>query len=639
VSQSELSQKQVRQRHIGDLHASIKRYNGSAKLYYKIHQTIGSIDYLVVLDHQTDLAAALAPSGTPEDRARQFLVTYYHLFSFARPDDQEQRRIFDSELFLKHTLRSRMGTHCIFSWRDGPLESADEHNFVVHLDTGNRVALVASVYPDDFEHQSHPHERIARRRSEMKLDKAFEGMRHELARLKQERQNARKVVYEPIAYDKCTRSGLRVKLTTDAGDRVMEFDIAGQKMRDYSIDVHSGPDRLGMGKVYRRFWSPDRRTRSAPLDEVLKRETSEVVLRDLKSDSELVGRYVAVIDQVQPDLPVERSHAFLNAPERSSSSFDRQMTYYHVDLIQRYFRAMGLDALDAYHHLNPLQVVLKPSGLPRYASNEERIHIPALGVDEMATHALDARILYHEFVHAVTDALARINRHDHSAVTDPRYREIIQAMAMDEGLGDYFACSLAVRVGAEWASFIPLMFIRDERLAWETTTVRRLGGGRAEQYSAENFDLHKVFTDALPATAEEAARKGDMIMYGWGEQWGRYLWSLRCALGEEIADLLIAHSIFFLTRWATFGLGVLALALADRMLFEGAHQEAILKTGEHACDWEDEADLDRALERAPATGPRPSYDLEGAVPDKLIRPPEILVYTDKPLAGSEVTTA
>jgi hypothetical protein len=223
VAQLKKTIKEMRQRQVGELHASIKRYMGTSKLYYKIHPEVGSIDYLAVLDYQTDLGAALVPNSFPADRARQFLISYYHLFSFANPDDQEQREIFESELFLKHTLRSRMGTHCIFSWRDGSMESADEHSFVVHLDTHNRIVLVASAYPNDAEHQQRPQERIARRRSEPKLDKAFEGMRQELARLKKEKQNARKVVYEPITYDKCTRRGLRVKLTTDAGDWVIEL--------------------------------------------------------------------------------------------------------------------------------------------------------------------------------------------------------------------------------------------------------------------------------------------------------------------------------------------------------------------------------------------------------------------------------
>ena len=68
--------------------------------------------------------------------------------------------------------------------------------------------------------------------------------------------------------------------------------------------------------------------------------------------------------------------------------------------------------------------------------------------------ARDARILYHEYVHAVTDSLARLQRIDKSGKDSDNKRllEMIQSVAMDEGLADYFACSLAQRQGAPSAS-------------------------------------------------------------------------------------------------------------------------------------------------------------------------------------------
>jgi hypothetical protein len=54
-------------------------------------------------------------------------------------------------------------------------------------------------------------------------------------------------------------------------------------------------------------------------------------------------------------------------------------------------------------------------------------------------------------------------------------------------------------------------------------------------------------------------------------------------LKPEIADIIIAHSLFFLTRWATFEQGVDAILLADRLLFSGAHKETIGKLKEVNC--------------------------------------------------------
>src|SRR5262249_20261531 len=236
--QQGLTQKQLRQSQIAELRASVRRFNAAAQLHYKIHPTIESIDYLAVLDTNADLAAALTPSGSPEDRARLFLVSYYVLFSFYTAGDQEQRRMFDSNLFLKHTLRSRMGTHCIFTWREGPNESADEHHYVVHLDPRNQVIMVTSIYPDDTDFRSQPATWVAKRQDDIaKLPKAHEALRRELDALKAAGQRVRKVTYETIFYDKGKHSGLRVKLTTGSGDRVIVFDCEGNKIRNYATDV------------------------------------------------------------------------------------------------------------------------------------------------------------------------------------------------------------------------------------------------------------------------------------------------------------------------------------------------------------------------------------------------------------------
>ena len=49
-------------------------------------------------------------------------------------------------------------------------------------------------------------------------------------------------------------------------------------------------------------------------------------------------------------------------------------------------------------------------------------------------------------------------------------------------------------------------------------------------------------------------------------------------VGPDIADMIIANSIFFLTCWSDFSMGVWALVMADRLLFAGDHEETILAT-------------------------------------------------------------
>ena len=78
----------------------------------------------------------------------------------------------------------------------------------------------------------------------------------------------------------------------------------------------------------------------------------------------------------------------------------------------------------------------------------------------------------------------------------------------------------------------------------------------------------------------------------------RLLLRIRTLLGSEIADMLIANSIFFLTRWSTFGMGVRALVLTDRLLFGGVHERDILEKadGKMACDWKIEPEESEGAE-------------------------------------------
>jgi hypothetical protein len=276
--------------------------------------------------------------------------------------------------------------------------------------------------------------------------------------------------------------------------------------------------------------------------------------------------------------------------------------------------------LDDYPHLNPIRVVLGQVSETMYSVPQCRIFISLLSGH--VTNAREARILYHEFVHAVTDALARLQRDDPAVPGEPRMLQITQAKAMDEGLADFFACSLAVRNGAPDASFYPPPLIVTEdgtrKLAWnvvpqagsnETHHVRVLGGARAEGYPAEPFDALRGATIPKPSGDDsELAHQLEKLIYEWAELWGRFLWSLRVELGADVAETLIAHSIFFLTRWSSFDVGVLAIAVADRMLFGGAHRDKIMELGQGVCDFLTEAAINELPARPASPRRRPARE-------------------------------
>lgn len=580
----------------------------------------GSLEYLAALDPQIDLAAGIA-GETPEERARQFLLAHWGLFSFfddspTRPAAERERdqRQFAARLFFKHRLASLMGAHCIFGWRIDGRES--EELFVLHFDRSDRLTLVTAVSNEERVSDTQEYDAAAaalaaggqQLHRQIEEDLKKRGVRGNVTISEQTRRDWAnrngaliptvqvKYASQPAGAPAGASEEGRCLVIAPRPDAASASGYALEHLADYSTDVPAGP--LGLTRVYGSFWAPqqepdfdalgkDDAPKEQPfsLEELFEqgRDLAEAVLLDLESANELVGRYVAVSDTIMPEGFHPRPYLYLADQDRMRTRFDRQMAYYHVDLIQRHFRRLGLDALDGYPQLNPLKVVLQPGGRSLYNTELDQMHIQRLG--EGCTHARDPRILYHEFVHAVTDALARLNRHDPAAAKDPRYHQMAQAAALDEGLADYFACSLAVRAGAANAH---VYILRPNAanggidLAWRDGR-RTLGKSRADGYQAYPYNL-------AIAADERAALKEDTfepLAYRWGEHWARYLWDLRVQLGAEVADTVIAHAIFFLTRWASFGLAVLSLALADQLLFGGTHRREILDRGGPAKDWSD----------------------------------------------------
>lgn len=579
---------------LDQLSAVIARYNlapSGVELYYRRH-TDQTIAYLLTappnnaqggnnmssarwaheIADKPDLAAGLRVYDTPEARARQFLLSRAAPLLGSLGHDLQ---FLDGLLFLKHTLRSQMGTHCIFGLRWDQLEINDT-SFVVHLDRQQRVVMMSCVY--------HP---ILLGIEDMPLPwpEIFVGMRKGAPHLPWQTIQIVNVETVLVPGDGKYRRAARIKLSAPDDDYVMIINLKGHVDQLYSVARHASPWRSYLGKVYRRPWAPSAGTTSVEVSAAFGRadDTEEVIFRDLDETGALSGRYAAVIDTVMP-APSD-SNRFTAPPLPNSSLFDRQMAYYHVELIQRYFRDLGLTVLDDYSPLNPLVVVLESHASPsgsRYGTNDQRIHVGRIDDDYCYTDARDPHILYHEFVHAVTDALARIGRQNSENPKDRHFRELVQAVALDEGIAMYFACSVAARQGADRPciyTFEP--FKEEEVLKLDCQSYRVLD--HVPAVGCPPYDLVKVQQEAAELEPELITQER---IYAWGEQWARYLWTLRATLHGDVADTIISHSIFFLTRWSTFDAGLLALVTADRLLFEGSHVDTIFAKAGGVAGWQ-----------------------------------------------------
>ena len=586
----------------------------ASKVDFAIDGCLRNLEWIMADDDLATNVAERMGRSDPALRASQFL------FEFSEVLGLGPNKLFKRLLHLEHVAHSLMGTHCVFKLRLGAAEMGESW-LAVHLDNDLNVVMLTATYQSlpPTEQTPPPAGGIAFGPPAGGAVAPAQGMEQLLA-------------YGEKDWQKL-REGLRASLEEHfpAPQRIIGATVASRlwwpdwKQQRYipvlqvKVEVMSGPGmepedsssgteyvvyvgeadgvvkvldsqprtigasrgQLKWGKIRARSW---------PIEE----EPSQgrtVVLRDLADTSlGLVGTYAHVIDRFNPHWVADQTDF---ASDTSRDSFDRVMAYYHVDLIQRYFRGLGLFALDECPQLMPLQVILQTlpeTDSSQYQSNSQSLLIRRLVLEGKTSLFTDARgpmVIHHEAVHAITDALARLGRSDSMGRDKPRHLKFVQASAMDEGVADYFACALAEQQGAECpiVGRLALHFHDGDPdapyIAW--TPRRRLesrhkpgdpgGDLRARLKVARQlgwvFDKEQgYFQDASDQDINAAIER-------WGNYWARFLWQIRKQLGAAIADVLVAHSLFFLTRWSDFRMGVAALIMADRLLFGGNHRDTL----------------------------------------------------------------
>lgn len=613
-----------------NLYRELQKYQNEPRFYYRINEVVGNVEYLI----GDDLAPWLSASGPLEERARRFLKDEAQLFGL-------DARWIDQTIFLKHRLHSYLGNHYIFGLRALGTASLDETlnaSLVFHFDTLERLVMVAGTYHplvgtkrlamdnDAYQGELRPPSlaigagaprQPASVVSSVEVAKAFSPLpaasgqnepvwdnakvEEKLLAIAQDRllvtdrgkaipnpepkpqqiaffRPERKSIFNPAK--KQHEACVQVKYTTERNDSVFIINGQGDIVECFHVDARAP---IHIAYVYRQFWQSEEPTMELE-------NLQKVALRDLTSDIELIGRYVDVRDVIGYTKPVVWQD-LLNAPESTfdtkTSLADRVLVYYHIDRVQRYFRELGLTVLDQYPALNPIRVELG-AGETKFQPNGQRILFKHLRPNStfFCTEARSAHIVYHEFVHAVTDALARLRRDsDSSAEREKVWRiQVRQAHGLDEGYADYFACSLATRQGATFTTIGELKVDDHGKIMVDESKRHDLGKIGADFDAGEAPSLARM-VEELKMNADQESRWPDDHLLG--RAWAAFLWLCREKMTPDIADIVIAHSIFFLTRWSTFGTGVMALVLADRLLFNGLHERVILAEvgGQAAKDW------------------------------------------------------
>jgi hypothetical protein len=192
-----------------------------------------------------------------------------------------------------------------------------------------------------------------------------------------------------------------------------------------------------------------------------------------------------------------------------------------------------------------------------YSPGERTLTFGYGGIDS----AEDGEMVMHELGHAIQDAIC------------PDFGQSVEAAAMGEGFGDYFA-------GSYFCDHKPLAY-RATVMAWNGV---RCTDPRVERLEATHpeaaAELAKQRPPCVrrldsPFTYESFDHEGEE--HDNGEIWAATLWEIRGLCGRDVADTIIIESHFQLDGFTTFARGARAILDADRNLYKSKHVAGLRK--------------------------------------------------------------
>jgi Zn-dependent metalloprotease len=282
---------------------------------------------------------------------------------------------------------------------------------------------------------------------------------------------------------------------------------------------------------------PRRRTRTKPPPS----ETySTVRLTGLDGSGHLQGRRVRVESVRHPRRVRRQDGDFLF--HARDPRFEHVMAYFHVNEAIRYLERLGYRGTRRIFR-EPLRVDPRAFGDDNaFYDPDSRTLVFGTGqVDE----AEDAETIFHEFGHALQDAICR------------DFGLSVEAAAMGEGFGDYFAASFFEKKK-------PARY-RKAVMAWDGLFIG-LEEGRKPP-CMRSLDNELTYEDFKPYS--------DVLEHENGQIWSATLWDVRELLGRRRADVVIVESHFQLDAFATFARGARAILDANQNLFGGRQQRAL----------------------------------------------------------------
>lgn len=216
------------------------------------------------------------------------------------------------------------------------------------------------------------------------------------------------------------------------------------------------------------------------------------------------------------------------------AGFEEASAYYHLNEAIAYLETLG--------YRGPRRLFRRPVEVDARGSREDNSwYSPGKRTLTFGTgdvdDAEDGETVLHEFGHALQDAIC------------PDFGQSLEAAAMGEGFGDYFAASFFA--GQKPPSY------RDAVMSWDGAH------GEGKPPCVRRLDSRLTYE-----SFEHDARADE---HDNGQIWSATLWDIWKATGRRVADRIIVESHFQLDGFTTFARGARAILDADRNLYRGGH--------------------------------------------------------------------
>ncbi|GAB2660950.1 M4 family metallopeptidase [Kribbella swartbergensis] len=256
-----------------------------------------------------------------------------------------------------------------------------------------------------------------------------------------------------------------------------------------------------------------------------------VILRNLTGNGKLEGKYVNVV-KAKGGLAESANHQFLYY--RDDDRFEQVMAYYQVNQTQEYIHSLGFTEVN--NESQDFEINTYNGDNSFYDPSKDRITMGEGGVDD----AEDAEVIWHEYGHAIQDDIV------------PGYGASLQAGAIGEGFGDYWAVTMSVPVSRNF----DLPCVMD----WDATSYTT-----TEPHCLRRTDTGKTMDDLVGQVHDD------------GEIWSQALWDIHKALGRTKANRVILEGTFFYAPDTSFADAARVTVQAARLLYGKAAAAQVTK--------------------------------------------------------------